>query len=73
MNSFPDGWDEKKVQKVINYYENQTEEEEVLEDEEAFNEKNHTFIEVPHELVPKIRELIISYDSGNNKLLDKAS
>jgi hypothetical protein len=72
MNTFPDGWDEKKVQSVINYYENQTEEEEVLEDEEEFNEKKQTFIGVPHELVPKIRELIASYESGNNKL-DKAS
>jgi hypothetical protein len=35
MNSFPDGWNEEKVQNVINYYENQTEEE-VLGDEEAF-------------------------------------
>jgi len=73
MNSFPDGWNEEKVQSVINYYRNQTEEEEVSEDEAPFKEKNQTFIEVPQELVPEIRKLIASYKVANNKLLDRAS
>lgn len=73
MNTFPDGWNEEKVQSVINYYRNQTEEEEVSEDEAPFKEKNQTFVEVPQELVPEIRKLIASYKLKNNNLLDKAS
>ncbi|MEQ8224607.1 MAG: hypothetical protein ABRQ37_19975 [Candidatus Eremiobacterota bacterium] len=73
INSFPEGWDEKKIRSVINHYEKQTEEEEVLEDEELFAGTKQTFIGVPHELVSKIRELIASYEEANNKLLDKVS
>ncbi len=73
MDSLPEGWDEKKIQSVINHYENQTEEEEVLEDEEVSAGTNQTFIGVPHELVSKIRELIASYEEAHNKLLDKVS
>jgi len=34
-NKFPPGWDEKRVQKVIQHYESQTDDEAVLEDEAA--------------------------------------
>ena len=37
---FPDGWDEKRVRKIIDFYESQTEEEAVAEDEAAF--EDHT-------------------------------
>ena len=33
QNKFPPGWDEERVQSVINYYENQTEDEAVAEAE----------------------------------------
>ena len=33
QNEFPPGWDEERVQSVIDYYENQTEDEAVAEDE----------------------------------------
>ncbi len=36
QNQYPPGWDEERVQKVIDYYENQTEDEVVAEDEETF-------------------------------------
>ncbi|MDQ1327925.1 MAG: hypothetical protein QG641_1210, partial [Candidatus Poribacteria bacterium] len=39
-NRFPTGWDEKRVQKVIDYYENQIEEEALAEDESAFDDPN---------------------------------
>ena len=61
LNRFPPGWDEKRVQKVLAFYEQQNEEEAVAEDEAAFERKDQTFIQVPCELVPQIRDLIAGY------------
>jgi len=55
---FPKGWDEDRVRRVLDYYENQTEEEAVAEDEAAWEDTSQTFIEVPNELVPTVRELL---------------
>lgn len=33
LNKFPPGWDEKRVQRVLAHYEQQTEEQAVAEDE----------------------------------------
>ena len=60
-NKFPQGWDEKKVRKVISFYEQQTEEEAAAEDEAAFGNQNKTLIEVPKELLPAIRKLIAKH------------
>lgn len=58
QSKFPPGWDEERVRKVLAHYEEQTEDEAVAEDEAAFENQTHTVMEVPHELVPAIRELI---------------
>jgi hypothetical protein len=55
---FPPGWDEKRVHDVLAHYESQTEDEAVAEDEASFEDSCQTFIEVPNDLVPKVRELI---------------
>jgi hypothetical protein len=55
---FPPGWDEKRVKEVIAHYEAQTEAEAVAEDEAAYEDSSRTFMEVPNEIVPKVRELI---------------
>ena len=57
-NSFPNGWNEERVKRVLDHYENQTEDEAVAEDEAAWEDVSHTFVEVPNELVPAVRELI---------------
>jgi hypothetical protein len=57
QSKFPPGWDEDRVRRVLSYYEEQTEEEAVAEDEAAF-EQSQTVMEVPLELVPVVRELI---------------
>ena len=57
-NRFPKGWDEERVKRVLDYYENQTEDEAVAEDEAAWEDRSQTFVEVPNELVPAVRELI---------------
>jgi hypothetical protein len=55
---FPPGWDEERVRRVLEHYENQSDEEAVAEDESAFESPTHTAMEVPVDLVPKIREMI---------------
>lgn len=57
-SKFPPGWDEKRVHDVLNHYEKQTEEEAIAEDEAAYEDASFTVMEVPKELVPKVRELI---------------
>lgn len=59
--NFPPGWDKKRVQRVLEHYESQSEEEALAEDEAAYEDDGQTIIEVPTELVPKIRELIAKY------------
>ncbi len=58
QQQFPSGWDEERVRRVLEHYENQTEEEAVAEDEAAFEAKGQTVMVVPTELVPEIRKLI---------------
>ncbi len=58
QNVFPPGWDEQRVRDLIAYYESQSEEEAVAEDEAAFEHQETSMIEVPTDLVPAVRELI---------------
>lgn len=58
MKTFPPGWDEDRVRRVLAHYEEQTEEEAVAEDEAAAEDKTQTLMEVPSDLVPAVRELI---------------
>ncbi len=62
-NRFPEGWNEKKVKTVLSHYEKQTEDEAVEEDESAFKNRNLTVMEIPVQLVSKVRELIVKYKS----------
>jgi len=57
-SKFPQGWDEKRVSAVLTHYEKQTEEDAMAEDEDAFRNRTRTAMEVPTQLVSKIRELI---------------
>ena len=58
QSNFPPGWDEERVKKVLAHYESQTEEEAVAEDEAAFESTDQTIMQIPTDLVPKVRELI---------------
>ena len=57
QDTFPSGWDEEKVRWVLAHYEEQTEVDAHLEDEAGI-EPSETVMSVPHDLVPKVRELI---------------
>ena len=61
QNEFPPGWDEERVQSVIAYYDQQTEDEAVAEAEEALQNESSMLIEVPIALVPAVRELIAKH------------
>ena len=56
--TFPPGWNEERVRRVLEHYEAQSDEEAVAEDEAAYDSTTHTAMEVPVELVPAVRELI---------------
>jgi len=58
QTKFPAGWDEERVRRVLEYYEQQSDDEAVAEDEAAYESNTHTTMEVPVELVPAVRELL---------------
>ena len=57
-NRYPKGWDEERVKRVLDHYEDQTAEEAVAEDEAAWEDLSQTFIKVPNEMIPAVRELL---------------
>jgi hypothetical protein len=54
----PTGWDEARVRRVLEHYENQSEDEALAEDEGAYLKEGQTIMIVPTDLVPAIRRLI---------------
>jgi hypothetical protein len=56
-NKLPTGWSEEKVREVLAHYEQQTEDEALAEDEAGI-EPAETVMNIPHDLVPRVRELI---------------
>ena len=72
-NEFPPGWDEERVQSVVAYYEQQTEDEAVAEAEEALQNEASQLIEVPIELVPAVRELIAKHAAKNHSQAEQGS
>ncbi len=61
QSKFPPGWDEKRVQRLLEHYEEQTEEEAVAEDESAWEDSGQTTVAIPSELLPQVRELIAKH------------
>jgi hypothetical protein len=61
---FPKGWDENRVKRVLAHYEGQSEEEALAEDEAAHEDLSQTFMGVPNDLVPTVRELIARRERG---------
>jgi hypothetical protein len=61
QNKFPPGWDAERVQRVLEHYEAQSDDEAVAEDEAAFEDSTQTVMEVPSELVPAIREMLAKH------------
>jgi hypothetical protein len=58
---FPPGWDEERVRRVLEHYDQQSEEEAVAEDEAAFEGRKETVMEVPTDLVAEVRRLLAEH------------
>ncbi len=54
QNKFPSGWNEKRVQSVLSYYEHQTEEEAIAEAEAVYEQKDLSMVEIPYALLPNL-------------------
>lgn len=57
-NQFPPGWNEKRVQRVLEHYEAQSDVEAVAEDEAAYRSTTTTVMRIPVKLVPAVRALL---------------
>ena len=55
---FPPGWDEERIGKLAEHYDNQTEDEQTAEIDAALADEEQTFMVVPTKLVPQIVKLI---------------
>lgn len=66
-NRLPAVWDEERVKKVVQHYEEQSEDEALAEDEAAFGDTHYPAIEVPTALVPAILQIIVKYWENNEK------
>jgi hypothetical protein len=64
---FPPGWNEEQVKEVILHYDRQSDEEAIAEDEAAFEESEQTLVNVPHDLLPAVRELIAKHDAKEHR------
>jgi len=48
----PKGWDENRVKRVLEHYATLTEDEAVAEDEAAWENPSHTFMDIPQRSCP---------------------
>jgi hypothetical protein len=67
LNKYPKGWNKKKIDALVKHYDQQTEDEEVAEDEAAFNDPNQTIVLIPMALLPKVNKLLSAYRPRKNK------
>jgi hypothetical protein len=58
QSGFPAGWDAARVRRVLEHYENQSDDAAVAEDEASLETTTETLMEVPVDLVPAVRRLI---------------
>ncbi len=66
QQDFPPGWDAEKVKALAEYYDNQSDDEALAEDEAAFEAEGQTLMMVPNELVSTIRALIAKHNQDEN-------
>jgi hypothetical protein len=58
QNRFPPGWNEARVQRVLEHYEHRSDIEAVAEDEAAYRSTTTTVMKIPVKLVPAVRALL---------------
>ena len=58
QNRFPPGWNDARVQRVLDHYDAQSDIEAVAEDEAAYRSTTTTVMKIPVKLVPAVRALL---------------
>lgn len=62
---FPPGWDDERTKRLIEHYDNMTEDELVAEDDAAAEEHDgQAVVSVPEALLPAIRQLLAAHTAG---------
>ncbi len=64
QKKYPPGWDKARVERVVRYYESQTEEEAIAEDEAVFEASDLTLMAIPNDLVPEVRGLLAKHNAA---------
>ena len=64
LNDFPPGWDEERVNKVLDYYESQSEDEVLAEINAAFEDADYSVMLIPKKLVPAVKALLAEHSAG---------
>ena len=57
----PPGWDDARVRRVLTHYEQQSDDDAASEDDAAYENRAQAIMEVPHELVPAVRNLLAKH------------
>lgn len=70
-NNLPQGWNEEMVKEVIAHYEEQTDEEAVVEDELAYKDISQVSMNIPVQLIDAVRQLIADYKTQQLKNRNK--
>lgn len=55
---YPKGWNRKRVETLVDYYDNQSDEEAIAEAEAAYKDRHSAMIQIPIRLVPRVRKLL---------------
>ena len=58
QNRYPKGWTAKQIKDLADYYDNQSQDDAVAEDEAAYQSTRLTMMAVPIKLVPKVQQMI---------------
>lgn len=55
---YPKGWNRQRTQALIDYYENQTDDDAIAEAEAQYDAVESTMMQIPRALVPEVQRLI---------------
>ena len=64
QNRFPPGWNDARVQRVLDHYETQSDSEAEAEDEAEYRSTKTTVMKIPVKLVPAVRALLAKRRAG---------
>ena len=63
----PSGWTEASIRRLAEFYDNQTEDEQLAEYQAACARADQTVMSIPNDLVPAVRKLLARHEDDNHK------